>query len=189
MFSLFRKKQPPPKPQPLIVPRIKQTNFARAIDDIPGMNANSRPIIEPLVGDLLLTYAIDIGPSYMAVTPNVLRENNLQQSDLRVLGEANALHAMRSLKVRTDGTVHEITADENMVACTILFPELWQQIEQEIGAPIVAAFPHRDFVIYSSQDKIDALKQIVNGVDFNETHALSKLIFQRFNGGWRVVTD
>lgn len=189
MFSLFKKKSRE-KAAPLVVPRIKHTNFLEALDKIPGMTGSSRPIAEPLVGDLLLTYAIDLGPSYVSVSPSLLEEHGLGLSDLRPLAEMAALNAMRSLRVGTDGTVYEMTADDNMAACSILFPELWREIEGEIGGPAVVAFPHRDVVLYTRLDLPDAvenLKGIVAEVDFDETHALSRLLYERSKGEWCVA--
>ncbi|MFY2762561.1 hypothetical protein [Arenimonas sp. MALMAid1274] len=102
MFSFFKKKQKAAQPAPVVVPRIKHRNFLAAVDGIPGMTESSRPVTEPLAGDLLLTYAIDIGPSYLSVTPANLQEHNLQQTQLRPLAEANGLLAMRNMQVRTD---------------------------------------------------------------------------------------
>ncbi len=186
MFSFFKKK----KPTPLVVPRIKHTNFVEAMNAIPGMTDNSRPVTEPIVGDLLLTYAIDMGHSYMAVTPGVLKDHSLTQSDMRALAMANGLTVLRSLTVQTNGVLHEMTADENMVACSILFPELWQQVEQEINAKPIVSFPHRDSVLYTSAESphgIEELRKIIADVDFNETHALSKLLFQPTPDGWTVI--
>lgn len=189
MFSLFKKSKETARPAPVVVPRIKHRNFLAAVDSIPGMTDASRPITEPLVGDLLLTYAIDIGPSYLSVTPANLKDHGLQQADLRPLAQASGRQAMKGIQFRTDGTLHELTAPENMAACSLLFPELWRQIEQEMGAPIAVAFPHRDFVLYAKADPagIAALSDVLAQLDFEETHALSKLLYRLSPAGWEVA--
>lgn len=188
MFSIFRKKEKPAAQPPVVVPRIKHTNFLVALAEIPGMTQESRPVTEPLAGDLLLTYAIDIGPSYLSVTPANLGEYNLRQDELRRLAEANGLEVLRGMQVRTDGPVHELTAPENMAACVILYPELWRQIEQELGGPVLAAFPHRDFALYALADDagIAALRGVLDRVDFNDNHALSALLYRPSPEGWQV---
>ncbi|MFY2762562.1 hypothetical protein [Arenimonas sp. MALMAid1274] len=82
-----------------------------------------------------------------------------------------------------------MTAPDNMAACAILYPELWQQIEQEMGGALVAAFPHRDFVLYALADSngIAALTEVLSQVNFDENHALSKLLYRPAPGGWQVV--
>ncbi|GGE39735.1 hypothetical protein GCM10007421_12090 [Halopseudomonas oceani] len=189
MFSFFKKKPKPVDPTPVVVPRIKHKNFLVAIDSIPGMTDESRPVTEALVGDLYLSYAIDIGPSYISVTPANLRDHNLAQADLRRLAETNGLAAMRKIHVGTDGTIHELAAPENMAACTILYPALWQQIEKEMGCPVAVAFPHRDIVLYAPADSkgITALTEVIGQMNFEDTHALSRLLYRPSPAGWSVV--
>lgn len=189
MFSFFKKTSPPAPPPAIVVPRVKHTHFLDYIASIPGMTDDSRPLAEPLAGDLLLTYALDVGEGYLSVTPTTLRERGLEASSLRALALANGLPAMRALEVRTDGVLHELTAPDNMAACTLLYPDLWQQIEREIGGPVAVAFAHRDVVLYAKADAagLAALAEVVATVDFNDTHALSALLYRPTADGWQVV--
>lgn len=188
MISLFKKKEVV-EPTPVVVPRIKHENFLIAVNSIPDMNDASKPITERLAGDLLLTYAVDRGSNYVAVTPSCLEGLKVQPYELRALAETSALEAMRNIHVRTNSIVHEMTAPDNMAACTILYSGLWQQIEREMGGPVVAAFPHRDFSLYASADAkgITALIEAIGEVDFEENHALSKLLYRPTSDGWEVV--
>lgn len=194
MFSFFKKKPkadqaPAGDPAPIVVPRIKHRNFLAAVNDIPGITDASRPLVEPLVGDLLLTYAIDIGPSYLSVTPDNLKDHGLAEADVRRLAEAFGREAMRDVQVRSDGTLHELTAPEGMAACSILYPELWRQIEGELAGPVVVAFPHRDFALYALADEkgLASLKDVLGQINFDETHALSALLYRPTAEGWQVV--
>lgn len=173
-----------------MVPRIKHRNFLEAIDGIPGVTVSSRPIVDPLAGDLLLTYAFDLGLTYVSVTPSHLTTHGLERASLRQLAVDNALLAMRDLRVRTNGAIHELFAPDNMTACTILCPQLWQQIERELGAPVTAAFPHRDVALYARGDStgISALSQAIAEISFDDNHSLSKLLYRPSADGWQVVT-
>jgi uncharacterized protein YtpQ (UPF0354 family) len=153
------------------------------------MNDETRPLIEPLVGDLLLIYAFDLGDKYAFVIPPDLKKYNLTQADLRAMAIANCQAALHTLAIIKYGYVHEMTADDNMAACTILFPELWRHIEQKLGCKSAVAFPHRDRVLYTCADSpegMEELRKVLAGVDFSDTHALSKLLFQPSSGGWTV---
>lgn len=189
MFSFFKKKPPPAPPPAIVVPRIKHTNFLDYIATIPGMTDESRPLVEPLAGDLLLTYALDVGEGYLSITPATLRERGLEAASLRAQAEANGLAAMRALQVRTHGVLHELTAPDNMAACSLLYPDLWQQIEREVGGPVAVAVPHRDVVLYARADAagLAALAEVVATVDFDDTHALSALLFRPTPDGWQEV--
>jgi hypothetical protein len=60
MFDLFKKKPAASEPDTsAIVPRIKHTNFLVALRDI-VKKPDDMPVTEPLVGDLLVTYAFDL---------------------------------------------------------------------------------------------------------------------------------
>ena len=189
MFSFFKKKPPPAPPPAIVVPRIKHTNFLDYIATIPGMTDESRPLVEPLAGDLLLTYALDVGEGYLSITPATLRERGLEAASLRAQAEANGLAAMRALQVRTHGVLHELTAPDNMAACSLLYPDLWRQIEGEVGGPVAVAVPHRDVVLYARADAagLAALAEVVATVDFDDTHALSALLFRPTPDGWQEV--
>jgi len=192
MFSFFKKKERPADPPPVLVPRIKHTNFLTALDGLPGVTdvpESSRPIVEPLAGDLVLSYAMDIGPSYVSVTPASLAEYGLDPTTLRQQALANGLEALKSLSVRTNDVVFELVAPDNMAACTMLFPEFWEQTRNELGSPVVAAFPHRDFVLYARDDAAGtaALREIIASLNFDETHALSKLLYYPARDGWRAA--
>lgn len=186
MFSLFKKKTVDAPPA-IIVPRIKNRNFLRAVDQVAGITDETRPIVENLVGDLVLTYAIDLGDNFEMVSASSLEKFKIQQQNLISLAKYNALPALRSVKTRSDGVVYELTAPDNMAACSIIFPQLWQQIEQQVGGPVIALFPHRDFVFFAREDQPTAVgefNKIISQVNFNQTHALSKLIYRRTGDQW-----
>lgn len=185
MFSFFKKK----KQAPVFYSRIKHTAFLEILDSIPDMPAEQKPLNESIVGDLIHAYAIDLGDSYTFVTPTVLAEHNMGEEDVRNQAMMNSMMTLQNMTTRTTGGVYELASDNN-VACSILFPELWQQIEQEIGAKPLVSFPHRDVVFYTrtaDKDGIEELKQAITSVDFSDTHALSRLIYQHSSEGWTVV--
>jgi len=192
MFSLFRKKAPQPQSAPVfVVPRIKHANFLVAMANIPGMDAESRPLAEPLAGDLLLTYAVDTGPGYEMVSPASVAKYGLDRPRLRTQARQNVLPVMRSIKLQTDGTLYELTANDNMAACTILFAEFWDRVEREQGGKMIAIFPHRDRVVFGRADSLatrPALAKVRDAIDFDETHALSKLLYARSpSGAWQAL--
>ena len=189
MFSLFKKKPVEPV-HVVVVPRIKHTNFLRAARAIPGMEQHATPLAEPLAGDLLVTYAVDTGPAFEMVSPATLDKYGLERASLRTRARTGAKPALRSIRRRTDGVIHELTADDNMAACTILFAELWDQIEREEGGKVVAIFPHRDRVYFGRADDAaarPALQKLLGEFNFEDNHALSQLFYTRApSGAWQA---
>ncbi len=186
MFSFFKKES-----APAIFPRIKHNNFIEMINSIPDMPTEQKPISKPIIGDLQLTYAIDTGQEYISITPAELKKQNLTEQDLHDKALANGLISLQNLTVSDDDSGIKIMSSENnMTACSILFPELWEQIEGEIGSKPLVAFPHRDIVFYTSsnnKDGVENLRQAINRIDFSDTHALSGLIFQPSAKGWEII--
>ena len=188
MFSFLKRKST--SNPVVIVPRIKTKGFVEAVSKVPGIKADTMPVVEPIAGDLLLTYAVDVGDGYEMVSPASIAKYNLKGKDLRALALVNALPALSKATTRTDGTVHELSADDNMAACCVLFRPLWDQIEQQLGGKVLAAFPHRDAVLFARADKpgaVEALKRTIGQIDSRGTHALSQLLYQRVDGNWQVL--
>jgi uncharacterized protein YtpQ (UPF0354 family) len=185
MFSFFKKKEKALR----IVPRIKNTNFLSALSEIPGMTENLIPITMPIVGDLLLTYSIDQGTEYTSISKKILSDIGKSMEDVHSTALSNCLQVMRSLRMNTNDLFYELSADENMAACSILFPELWKQIEEEIGGKAIVAFPHRDAVLYTRQDSdagVTELNRLLNTLDFSDNHSLSKKLYKIGVSGWEI---
>ena len=174
------------EPIPPVYPRIKHVNFLKAFEDIPE---SSKPIVETLVGDLLLTYAMDTGENYISISQDTLNKHARNVEELRPMAEENALDAMREIR-KHEGLVDNLTTQDNLIACSVLYPALWRQIEDEMGGKILVAFPHRDTVLYVREDNekaVSELQRIINeDIDFSDTHALSKSLYQLTGDNWQV---
>ena len=191
MFSFFKKKKEVLKEEVVTVPvpRIKTNKFVEALQCIDGMNEKNMPIYSPLVGDLLVTYSLDIGHSYISASPSTCEEYNINLNELPNLATANALLLLRDIKFNSDGKIFELLVGNDMEACTILFPELWSQISNELGSDVLAIFPHRNNILYAKSDSSEgktALLEMLEKFDFNDTHALSKNLYLFSNGQWSV---
>ena len=104
MVSSFDKKEPAPR----ILPRIKNLNFVESLKTIPGMNENSMPMMEHLVGDLILTYAFDLGDNFAIVNQFDLKKYHLKQEDLRLLAVANVHTTLEKFVILSTGDLHQI---------------------------------------------------------------------------------
>lgn len=172
-----------------VLPRIKNTNFVSASENLTSDATRSMPITEPLVGDLVLAYAVDIGDRYVALSEATASEFNIDLKTVRQTSEFNALPALRGIRMNPHGKLVELICSDNMMACSLLFPALWNQIEGQAGGPVVVAVPHRDTVIYARADDAEAIEELKSAMaqfDFEDTHALSKQLFVRANEGWEV---
>lgn len=171
-----------------IIPAIKNSRYLSSVETISDGSADAQPISQPLVGDLVLTYAIDIGSGYVALSKQSAEEFNISVDNLRQTAEVNALSALMHTRIFPEEKVSRLACPDNMMACGMLFPELWKQIEGAAGGRVVIAVPDRDTILYARADDpeaIDALKQRLSAFNFDETHALSDLLFIRNDSGWQ----
>jgi hypothetical protein len=177
VFGLFKKRASPEqtgKPRvTVVVPRIKHRNFVSYLKSLPAITEQSMPIVEPLFGDLVLTFAADTGDKFIMLSEERCAEYKIARQDLLFLATTNGLQGVSTLVKRPIGSLIELTADENMAACSCLYPKLWEQVENEIGGEPVVAFPHRDLVLFTGrecQSATDELRAAVRALDFAETH-------------------
>ncbi len=153
-----------------IVPRIKSTNYLNLINqaNIGNVNRASLPIIEPLVGSLIVTYAFDIPGIFIGFMEIHLEMLKIKREDLRSIALQNLKRKspeiicekvldMPTRCVRTDG--------RNLNACTLLAPGFWNSLEREMGGEIVLAVPERDTVIFTSTATIQGI-QMLNELAF-----------------------
>lgn len=187
MFSFFRKKVA--KPLPLLVPRIKHLAFLDTLNSIPDMTQASMPVVVSVAGDLLLTLALNEAEQFVMVTPAVLDELQLDFEQACALALENGWQALDQLTVRTDGVLYEFTAPDNMVACSLLYPSIWDKVEQDLSAPVLAWFAHRELVLFTADrpDGLAALQEAAAELRFEDNHALSKLLFRRVEGQWQPL--
>jgi len=173
----------------IITKRGKNNSFADLFDNIQGMPESSKPLVETLAGDLLLTYAVDYGDSYVSITKDNLNNHAHNVDELRPMAEENALDAMREIR-KHEGLVNSLTTQDNLVACSILYPALWHQIENEMGGKILVAFVHRDTVLYVREDDENAVSElqriIDEDIDYSDTHSLSKSLYRLSGNDWQV---
>lgn len=173
---------------PLALPRIKNIQMLDYLQSMQEMTEDSMPLCQSLVGDLILTFALDMGDSYMTVSKGVCDQYNISLDDLPDLALSNAVEILRDIKVHTDGTIYELEVGHDMEACTILFPSLWAQIAENFQSDVVAAFPHRNHVFYApsnSAEGIAGLLEMLQQSDFNDdTHALSQKLYLFSQDQW-----
>src|SRR5438046_4794913 len=89
MFGLFKRKIANSGPDPAtLVPRIKHKNFLAALSAM-KIPPQDLPVTEPLVGDLLITYAFDLPSAFMMCPVREMSRMGLSLAQLRARAVAN----------------------------------------------------------------------------------------------------
>lgn len=172
------------------VPRIKTFEFLECVKKIEGMNEKNTPIYEEFVGDLIVTYSIDMGHSYISATPAFCESHNMELASIPAMSMQNALGLLSEIEVITDGDVFQLSVGNDMEACTMLFPELWNQVSKELGGDVLVIVPHRNKIFYTKSGSLtgkEKLSRVISSFNYKDNHALSKNFFLFSDSKWSVV--
>ncbi|WP_221793160.1 hypothetical protein [Oceanobacter mangrovi] len=180
-------------PQQLL-PMIKSRAYLEQLQGMMADDSPSMPLLQPLVGDLLVATAIDTPEQRIALSPALFQQSGLAaqltQEQVRGRAEANALAGLRTIRQHEQDGIVRLSCDNHLMATGLLFAALWDQIEQD-GA-VVIAVPHRDeiwFVRLADPAAIEALREAVAGFTASDNHGLSSLLYVREEGEWEVFDD
>lgn len=186
MFGLFKKKAAAKPTASQIVPRIKHKNFLEAIAST-GMPQDDKPFAEPLVGDLLVTYAFDLPETFQMVRKVDVVELGLTPQQLR----ANLKSRVGQGGYQGDPPVLRVMLGNNFDACALLYDDLWAMLGQKIPPEIVVGVPHRDSVLMtttsSTKGGLEQIRAMVAEIHAkDEVHGLTRDLFVRRQNKWEV---
>jgi uncharacterized protein YtpQ (UPF0354 family) len=192
MFGLFKKQKPAPKLDgSQIVPRIKNTQFLPTLKAA-GVPDEQLPVIEPLVADLIVTYAFDLPESFVMATPQLLANAGVERSALRQLAIENLRRQIPAINLQQAGSVYRAAIGNNLDACALLSERFWNSEADKLAGTLVAAVPNRDLVLFCDGESADGLKEMSKIVDeayhSADTHALTREKLQWSETGWRTYT-
>jgi len=181
----------PFEPNPsLILPRIKQLGFNDALKQA-GAPPDQWPVTEPLVGNLVVTYAFDLPAGFVMVRPQDLTQLGLAPDQLRKLSLDNLRREMPEIAVEVTGDVHRVITGKNFEACTLLAPNFWTKVASQIDGEAIVAVPSRDVVLFCSSVSSQGLTDMVslaNEVLRQEAaHALTNELLV-WRGAWQIFS-
>jgi uncharacterized protein YtpQ (UPF0354 family) len=172
------------------VPRIKHQNFLAAVAST-GMPEDDKPYTEPLVGDLLVTYAFDLPEAFQMVRKGDVAELRLTPQQLRETAVANLKSRVGQGGYQGDPPVLRVVLGNNFDACALLYDDLWAMLGQKISPEIVVGVPHRDAVLMtttaSTKGGLEQIRAMVTDIHAeDEVHGLTRDLFVRRQNKWEV---
>jgi uncharacterized protein YtpQ (UPF0354 family) len=190
MFGIFKKKEPAKPDASLIVPRVKHVNFLAALRDI-GTGPTDTPITEPLVGDLIVTYAFDLPETFQMVCPHDCQRLGLESGQLRAIAVANLRKQIGNVGREGEPPLLKMVVGGNLEACLLLLDEIWQLLAGKIPPEIVVGVPSRDVLLVtttaSTKGGLQMLCDAVREAHGRETtHALTQRLLVRRGDKWEV---
>jgi uncharacterized protein YtpQ (UPF0354 family) len=193
MFGFLKKAVSPAPPAPVLratqlQPRIKHTRFLQALGDA-NVPLEQWPSTAPLCGELLVTYAFDVGDSFMMATPNLLEQTGIRPDELQDLARANLVQAMPAPQFfAKDGCGLAVTG-EDLEATLLLVDDIWDSMQENFRGEILATVPCRDrlLVCDSADPRAMSALRLQSEEHYDEhqgPHRLSMQVMVRRHGGW-----
>ncbi len=186
-------------PHTALVPRIKHLAFERALDEH-GIPREQRPLTEPLVGELLLTYAFDLPEQFVMASRLALERAGIAVHEAREIACANLKARLPEVKYYGREGVYLAVTGGELEACLLLVDEVWADARERVqggvqgGAQgdLVVAVPRRDrLLIADGRDpsKLAALRRAAREFhdEHDDGHALSLQLMVRHGAGWRLL--
>ena len=113
MFGWFKKKKAAPTgpDRSTLVPRIKTLHFTAALKSM-NIPEDQLPFTEPLVADLLVTYAFDLPGVFQMASGASISELGIRREEVRDIAIANLKRQLPQIGSADHGPVRRIVTGE-----------------------------------------------------------------------------
>ncbi|MFK3647070.1 hypothetical protein ACI2IY_01360 [Lysobacter enzymogenes] len=144
-----------------------------------GGGARIAFVIEPLAGDLVLTYAEDRPDSMDYLSPAEAERRGLDRDGLRACALRNLHKFLPELDVQGDGGLYAVRLDRNYDASMALLFEHWRARVPVRGEAVFAIAARDELIVCDSLDRhgLHALRSIAAEISRDSAYGLSAQLF------------
>ena len=170
-----------------IFPRIRTPAFMEFHQQLPKMTEEQMPRAGIVIGDLLVTYAIEVGNTFRPISALTCKEVGINRKDLATISIMNLRSLVTKPTIQSKDQLFAVQTGHDMEAAMILIPEFWNQVQQTLGDTLAVAVLHRNKVVLtrsSSKENRVKLRELVDSENFSNTHALFRRIYTWSSGEW-----
>lgn len=148
-------------------------------------------IVEPLAGDLVLTYVEDKPDSMSFLSPEEAERRGLDGPELRELALRNLTRFLPELQLRGDGGRYAARLDRNYDASMVLLFDRWREGVQVRGEPVFAIAARDELLVCGSEDResLQSLREIAGEISQASAYNLSRDLYVFRDGGLQVLAD
>ena len=173
-----------------LVPRIKHLAFERDLRER-GIPSEHLPLFEPLVGELMVTYAFDLPDQFVMATPTNMARAGIALDEARGLSCVNLRSRLPEIQYVCRPRVFLATTGGNWEACLLLLDEVWQRVHARRPEGFVVCVPRRDRLLISEGVGVEAMAALRRAADRvfmeqGDAHALSLQCMTWQHDHWRV---
>jgi uncharacterized protein YtpQ (UPF0354 family) len=176
----------------MVMPIVKGTGLSkrRAIQlDLDPIN---QPFSRPLVGDLVVMYAVDLPDRFEYLSTQVVQEAGLSEQALFALAVANIPTRLSRLQVMQDEPGFRIQADGSLESSLLLYDELWEQFEIVVGSAPLVVVPQRSAIYGAASHTpsgVDYILAKAATFDPEVRYAVSGQVLVRESNSWRPFSN
>ncbi len=123
----------------MLVPRIKNLQFNTALRGM-KIPEDQLPYTEPLVADLLVTYAFDLPSMFQMATRSGIADLGIPLEEARDVAVANLQQRLPRVHAEQQGPFQRIVTGENLEACTLLIRPYWDHVAKQVPAKLSLLF-------------------------------------------------
>lgn len=189
MFEFLKRRPPAGLDRSTLVPRIKHRHFLAALRER-GIPADQMPATEPLVADLLVTYAFDLPAMFRMASIADLDRLALRPSEARALAIANLRRQVPKIGTVGGSPLLRVVTGNDLEACTLLVDSFWDDAATKVPGALVVAVPSRDVVFFcgsATPDGLAKLRERAGQVHRQEpVHGLGDQFLTRRDGAWTL---
>ncbi|MEO6809566.1 MAG: DUF1444 family protein, partial [Isosphaeraceae bacterium] len=189
MFGFRKKSRGEELDRSTIVPRIKHTNFLNALRDR-GIPHDQMPVTEPLVADLLITYAFDLPGMFKMASLTDLTRLSIEPAELRELAIANLKRQLPQIAIAEAPPLKRIVTGNDLEACTLLANSFWDDLAGDVPGELVIAVPSRNVVLVcgsQTEDGLRTMRTLSDTIRSGEpVHGLSEHLLSWQGGTWAL---
>lgn len=146
-------------------------------------------LVDEWLPNVGVIYVEDVGHGFRVLDSNYLSESRLTVDDVVKRSRACLREFLADVEVKKigGGPARMVTLDGNFEATSLLDKTWCNELENEVGGPLVAAIPARDVLGYCSENDNAGVRQLcamISRVWPGGDHLLTDRLLVRRNGVW-----
>ena len=162
-----------------LMPVVRSQSFLSAVAPL------GEPLYDPLAGDYVVFYALDLPDRVQFLSVGDLEELSLSHEKLRE--EAMANLAALQVEVLGKGPVYALSAGGTYEASLLALDSLWEGLQTHSGAPIVAVAPTRSVVFFTFSERRGVRRKMqkrAQSLYEDGSYVVSPQLIQWTDAGW-----
>ena len=149
---------------------------------------------EPLVADLLVTYAFDLPETFQMVRVGDVKQMGLSPEQLRATAVANLKRQVGNIMRQGEPPLLKVVVGNDLEACVLLVDDFWQMLASKMPPEIVVGVPTRDVLLIttsaSTKGGLQMLREAVKKARSGDTtHWLTEHLLVRRANKWEVFNE